>query len=320
MSILRVGAALFLMSVGLSACASAPGPASQAPSSGSSGGGGGGVAQLTREAEAARPLVKSRWGREFLDVSARLPSIPPRRLGNESIDEVAYYYGESESPIFFAHLLDLLGQNDTRHLVGRHVLDLRLSAIGPLLMLAAAGADVVGVNSSARLQSLYGLSGDQGTVPLLGREVSGHLSLVSGQFPTDPATRSAVGGSYDAILVKNLLKRGYIHPTEALPNRAVDTRVDLGMPDDDYLRLLLALLRPGGRLLVYNLGPASSASAEQYNPHADCRNPFPQAIWQAVGFRVLDYDRSDTAAVEEFGPALHLGRDLFATYTLAERL
>lgn len=285
-----------------------------------------GVAQIQRDIAAVRPLVSSRWAVEFLEAGSRVPAVAPRQVGGETVDEVGYYFGSGDSPVFWARLLDILGQNDNRSIVGRRILDLGYVSIGPLRILALAGADAVGVSPSARLAALYSLPGDQGAAPLFGRNVAGHVSLVSGEPQTDAAARAAVGGGYDAVVVKNLLKRGYLHPTDSAPP---ETHLRLGMSDDDYLRYLLGLLRPGGRLVVYNLCPAPASGSQPYNPHADCRNPFPQAQWQAAGFRVRDYDRSDTPTARTFGQALgwdrgaapvNLENNLFATYTLVERL
>lgn len=302
-----------VLALGLSACAGGPRLAPETPQGQSIGAG---VSRIQREAQAVRPLAQGGWAAEYLLASERLPGVAPRRLGAESVDEIAYYYGGGESPVFFARLLDLLSDGETRRLVGRQLLELQAGAIGTLRMLAAAGTAAVGVNPSPRLQALYSLPGDQGAVPLFGREVVGQVRLISGQFPADPATRAAVSGGYDAVVAKNFLKRGYIHPTDAAP---ADTQVQLGVPDEAYLRSLFEVLRPGGRLLVYNLCPPPSPAGQPYNPHADCRNPFSQAMWQAAGFRVRDFDRNDTATARAFGQALGWSSELYATYTLLER-
>lgn len=285
-----------------------------------------GVAQIQRDIVAVRPLVSSRWAVEFLEAGPRIPGIAPRQLGNETVDEVGYYFGNGDSPVFWARLLDLLGQNDNRSIVGRRILDLSFSSIGPLRILSLAGADAVGVSPSTRLAALYGMPGDQGAAPLFGRNIAGHVSLITGVLPTDAAARTAAGGGYDAVVVKNYLKRGYLHPTDTAPP---ETQLRLGVSDEEYLRFLLDILKPGGRLVAYNLCPAPASGAQPYNPHADCRSPFTQAQWQGAGFRVLDYDRSDTPTARTFGQALgwdrgpaavNLESNLFATYTLVERL
>src|SRR5262249_54685270 len=143
-------------------------------------------------------------------------------------------------------------ENEIRHLSGKRFLEIRRegAGFGAQVMLVAAGAEVATVGITASF--------------------------------------SAVSVNHDAVVVKNQLKRGYIHPTDHTPP---ETKIQLSLSDGEYLLGLFNLLRPGGRLLVYNLCPAPSSG---YNPHADCRNPFPQSAWQAAGFRVRDYDRNDT--------------------------
>jgi hypothetical protein len=95
-----------------------------------------------------------------------------------------------------------------------------------------------------------------------------------------------------------------------------------------YLRTLFHVVKPGGRLLVYNLCPAPAPPGKPYIPWADGRSPFTRGQWEAAGFRVLDFDRDDTAAARAMGRALgwdrgddrmDLERDLFAWYTLLEK-
>jgi hypothetical protein len=254
------------------ACANGPEIAQQTTQSQSIGAG---VARIQREAQAVRMHVRSGWANEYLDATARLSGLAPRRIGAETIDEVGFYYGGGDSPAFFARFLDIFGENEARHLISRRILEVNYSAIGPLRILATAGALAVGVS---------------------------------------PTTVQTVGGGYDAVVVKNLLKRGLIHPTD---EAGAATRVNLGVSDEEYLDHLIKLLRPGGRLLAYNLCPPPPPAG--YNPEADCRSPFPQTLWQAAGFRVRDYDRVDTPAARTFAQALGMAPDLHATYTFVER-
>lgn len=271
------------------------------------------VNRLQREAQAVRSLVHSSWGSEFLDASARLPAIPSRHVGGETIDELGYYYGGTDSPVFFARFLDLIAEGETRRLGGRRLLALSYESVGPLRMLAAAGSTVVGVSSSAKLRALYSQPEDQGELPLLGREIAGRLTLIFGQFPADSATSTAVGGGYDAVVARNVLRR-LPPPALSAPAGAFE-----GISDAEYMRRLFDLLRPGGRLLVYNICAATEAATPPSGDLPDCRNPFSQAAWQAAGFRVRDYQRSDTAELRAFGQALGWTENRFSTYTLLER-
>lgn len=304
---------LLVAGIVLPACSNAP---VLAPETAESRSIGAGVARLNREAQAVQPLAKSGWSAEFLASTARLPPVSPRKVNGERVDETGYYFGDGDSPAFFVRLLDILAEGETRKLVGRRFLQLDYASIGALRMLAAGGATVAAVSPSSRLRTLYSLPGDQGDVALFAREVGGSVRLFSGDYPADPATRAAIGGGYDAVIAKNVFKRGYIHPAEPV---SPDTQKRLGMSDEEFVTTLLGLLRPGGRLLVYNICPPQGSSGQAYSPHADCRNPFPQSLWQAMGFRVRDYDRNDTAVAREFGQVLGWDGSLLATYTLVER-
>lgn len=308
------------------------GPEIQAPTSAEQATIGMAVSTINREAQAVRPLFKSRFALDFLQAAPQLPGVVPRRLGEVSADEFVYYYGPqpgpSRSPIAYAHLLDLIAQdgNERSALIGRRLLDLHGQAIGAVRLLAGAGADATAVLSDPQQRLLYSQPGDQGQVPVYGREVAGRVSLVFGGLPGDAASFAAVGSGYDFVFSCSVLKRGLIHPTPPQP-----AQLALGMSDDDYLRRLYALLKPGGRLLIYNLCPAPAPIGQPEKPEADCRNPFPQAQWQQAGFRVRDYDRSDTPAARSLGKALGWDRpdlgpraidletNLFALYTLVER-
>jgi hypothetical protein len=292
------------------------------------------VAAMNREATAIRPLYKSRFAQDFLSAVPHLPGIVPRRIAGGSVDEWGYYLGASqspsESPIFYTHLLELVAQDggERSALIGRRILDLHGRSIGPARILAGAGADAASLLSDPGQRTLYGQPGDQGAVPIYGRDVAGRVQLFFGGLAGDAQSFAALGGGYDLVFSRGVLLRGLIHPTEGGDAKA---QLSLGMSDDDYLRRLLGLLKPGGKLLVYNLCPAPAPIGQAYNPAADCRSPFTQAQWQAAGFRVRDFDRSDTPGVRSLAKALGWDRpergaqaidvdaNLFAQYTLVER-
>ncbi len=100
------------------------------------------------------------------------------------------------------------------------------------------------------------------------------------------------------------------------------------MSDEAVLKTLFAALKAGGRLMIFNLGPALNSPSEPYKPMADIRCPFPHAALEATGFRVEAFDRDDTPAAREMGAALgwnkgegvmDLEKDLFATYSLVRK-
>jgi hypothetical protein len=304
------------------------------------------VERLRREARALEPLVQSPWVRRFLRATRALPHIPTRTffverggrgvypadratrlpaatrilLEERMLDEAAYYTRFS-TPLAYARPLELLARAGFSP-EGKRVLDFGYGNVGQLKLLALLGADVRGIEVDPVLPHLY--AAEQGRVRgLHGRD--GSLRLFDGAFPADPALRRAVGGGYDLFLSKNTLKRGYVHPEQPVPPRQ---RVDLGVSDAEFLATLHGLLRPGGRVLLYNLSTASTAPGEPYRPSADGRSPFSREQWEAAGFRVLALDADDRAEARRMahalgwdaGPAAEVRlEDLGALYTLVER-
>jgi SAM-dependent methyltransferase len=334
-------AALVLL---LAACVPSPRPELPAPPGESP------VERLRREARALEPLVRSALGRAFLAETAALPRIAPRvvyhdpgrqrfysetqarDLGDEerrglerkTYDEEYYYYTRYGTPLAYARPLEVLAGAGATEVSGKRILDFGHGGIGQLRLLAGLGAEVTGVEVDPLLPVLYGGPADQGTV-VGTRGQQGKLTLVNGRFPADLAVRRAVGGGYDLILSKNVLKRGYVHPAEPVPERQ---RIRLGVPDEEFVRTLFAALFPGGRVLLYNLCPAPAPPGKPYIPWADGRSPFSREMWEATGFLVLAFDQDDTSQARALGRALGwdrgpdamvLERDLFALYTLVER-
>jgi SAM-dependent methyltransferase len=301
-----------------------------------------GVARIRRDAEALAPLVTTGLAREFLKASSTLPAVRPRtlyydpttktymteqaaakldaeerdKLQKQPVDETFYYNTRYGSPLAYARPLELLGKAGLDGLAGRKVLDFGCGGLGPQRLMAALGADVVGVDVDPMLAALYSEPEDQGAVK------DGRVSLVIGRYPADEEIKAKVGGGYDLILSKNTLKRGYVHPDSGR------TFIDLGMGDDTVLKTLHAALKSGGRVLIYNLGPAPSEAGQPYKAMADIRTPFSRAGWEGAGFQVEAFDQDDTAAARDMaaalgwdkGPgAMDLKKDLFATYTLVRK-
>jgi SAM-dependent methyltransferase len=309
-----------------------------------------GVARIRREAEALRPLVTSELAREFLRATADLPAVSPRTLYRDArrgsylaepevtplgaerrralvpltLDESFYYYTKYGSPLAYARPLELLARAGVHDVAGRKVLDFGYGTVGHLRLLAGLGADVTGVDVDPLLRALYSAVGDQG--PVKGRTGrQGRITLVDGHFPANEAVRAAVGTGYDLIASKNTLKMGYIHPAEPVDDRL---RVDLGVDDAGFVRALYSALRPGGRVLIYNICPAPSPPGQPYKPWADGRCPFPKAVWESAGFQIIAFDREDSEAAREVAHALGWDRgdtpidlkaDLFATYSLMRK-
>lgn len=309
-----------------------------------------GTQALALEAAAVEPLVESPWVKEFVRGAAHLPKVetrtlyrdpktrdwytsteaetlPPdqrQRLDDATADEQFYYYTKYGSPLAYARALDVLARYGVDDVRGRRILDFGYGSIGQLRLLATLGADVVGVDTDPLLKKLYAEPEDMGIVlGTNGRH--GRLTVLSGRWPAEAAMRLGVGRDYDVILSKNTLKNGHLHPAEPVEERM---RLQLGCAEDEFVRALFSALKPGGRVLIYNICPAPAPPGKPYIPWADGRSPFSKEQWEAAGFKVVEFNRNDDAAVRKQAHALgwdtgerpmDLENDLFALYTLVER-
>lgn len=308
------------------------------------------VATLRDEAERVLALVESPGAKAFLAATAALPEIGERvvlydqktrqavsaeahaKLGEEeqaryqpsSFGGEFYYSTRYGSPLAYARLLDVLGGligPNTDVLSGKRVLDFGYGGIGHLRLLASLGCDAVGVDVDPLLDVYYGPE-DRGTIPPAtegGRP--GRLRLVCGSWPGDARVHAEVGGEYDLILSKNVLKKGYVRPAQKVDPRML---VDLGVPPERFLEEVAAALRPGGVFALYNLCPAPRA--DRYVPWAYGESPFTREEFEAAGFELLAFDVDDRDQAKELGYALRwdqqgqdVEEDLFAWYTVARR-
>jgi hypothetical protein len=285
-----------------------------------------------------------------LRAASDLPAVPPRTVYREAatgtyysqkeaerlsedrrqklvpipLDESFYYNTKYGCPLAYVRPLELLGQAGTKDAAGIRVLDFGYGTVGHLRLLASLGADVTGVDIDPLLRALYSEPNDQGAVQgKHGRH--GRINLLHGRFPAEPAVTRAVGDGYDLILSKNTLKNGYLHPARPVDHRLL---IDLGVPDAAFVRAFYAVLKPGGKGLIYNICPSPNSPDKPYLPWADGRCPFPRAMWEATGFHVQALDQDDSAAMRSLGRALGWDRDgqsvdleksLFAHYTLVEK-
>lgn len=306
-----------------------------------------GQGRLVIDARAMAPLVSSAWVRCLLRATRRLPRISPRRLFHDPfrkqyftakqldglnaarrgalkplvIDEEYYYSTRYGSPLAYTRALDLAAGEGLESISGRRVFDFGYGKIGHLRLMAQCGARVVGVDVDPSLPVVYSWPGDQGEIP-----DGGHLTLISGHFPADPAITRAVGTGFDLVTAKNTLKMGYIHPARpVVPPRM---SIDLQVTDEQFLRAIFALLRPGGYLVIYNLYPRQNPPDKPYLPWADGQTPFSRSLFESVGFEVLVFDRDDTPFARRMGLTLGWDRGpdgmdvasgLFGIYTVARR-
>lgn len=312
------------------------------------------VARIDRDADAMARLFETRWARDFLAAAHGLPPVAPRviwhsrdakgirgrwltdeqaqalapaarrELVRQVADEELYYETKYGSPLAYARPLEILCrglEGAPPPLAGMRMLDFGYGTVGHLRTLARLGADMVGLDVDPFLRAIYADPGDQGEAP--GKSgAAGKVTLVDGRFPE---ARARTGEGFDLILSKNTLKRGYVHPERPVPPRA---RMDLGAPDAAFLTTLFSLLKPGGRLLIYNLAPAPAPPSKPYIPWADGRSPFDEAAFRAAGFEVLGFDRDDTAFARTMAKvlgwdkgedAMDLEHGLFATWTMVRR-
>ncbi len=179
---------------------------------------------------------------------------------------------------------------------GTRVMDLGYGQMGQLELLAACGAEVVGVEVDPILTELYRDS-------LTPRSVanphgaSGSVRVTECLWPNEASCREDVGGGYDVILARNLLKRGYVKPRELIGNYVP---VAHEMTDGEALGHFYDALAPGGVVVIYSLGGAPDPA----KPWTDIANPWPESAWGAAGFEVVHHDLDVSADAGEMFVAL----------------
>jgi SAM-dependent methyltransferase len=304
---------------------------------------------LRSEAEALRPLAHSTLARQFLAATSGVPTVATRvvwtdstrthawtdaeaalladttrsRLVRRELDDGFYWNTRYGSPLAYLRPLEILSGAGMKSVDRTRLADFGCGTLGHLRLLASLGADAIGIDVDPLLRALYSEPGDQGEVRG-GSGRSGRVRLVTGQWPASDSIRAQVGAGYDLILSKNTLKNGYLHPAQPVNPRML---VHLGVSDSAFVAELYRALKPGGRVLIYNLCPAPAPPGQPYIPWADGRCPFPQAMWRAAGFEVVRFDEDDSPRARAMGHALHWDRDggmdlehgLFATWSLFQK-
>lgn len=288
-------------------------------------------ARVLEEARAVRPLVDTAV-HPFLDAAAALPSPSPRFIactdkragpcwlahpgeaGAEEFGAEYFFTTRYGSPISYARPLTVLAAQGFAPVKGQKILDFGYGYLGHLWMLAELGALVHGVEVDPLLPVLYeGYTGP--------RPSGGSVTLHHGALFVDEELTDQVGGGYDLILSKNVLKRGYIHPEREAPPQQL---IDLGVDDATFVQGVFDKLAPGGLFLLYNLCPKQNPPELPYIPWADGRSPFAEETFRAAGFEVVAFDVVDDEAIRALAHALGWDSDmkldeLFAHYTLARR-
>ena len=187
--------------------------------------------------------------------------------------------------------IDLLGQTGLEDVSGTKILDFGYGTVGHLRLLASLGADVTGVDVDPLLPALYGGPADQGIIRNSGGR-DGRIRLIDGRFPADERIRTTVGGKYDLILSKNTLKRGYVHP-----ERPVDAKrlLNLGVDDAHFVKALYEALKPGGRVLIYNISPAPSLPTNRTSIGLTAAVRSRRTSGKRPAFSVIAFDRDDSS-------------------------
>lgn len=220
------------------------------------------------------------------------------------VDTDRFYNTFYGSPLAAVRTFDLAASHGfaagPAGLDGQRVLDFGFGSVGQLRLLAACGADAVGLEVMPLLRAIYAAPGSEGEVAGLdGRR--GSVRLVFGHWPAGAGIAEKVGAGYDLFVSKNTLKRGYVAPRFPVDPRR---RLDLGLPPEEFLDRLHAVLAPGGLCLIYNLGSGSPGEGAAYDPSADIESPWPREVYAAHGFDVLALDEDDSEGARAYGRAL----------------
>ena len=291
--------------------------------------------ELTQtEARDLLPLAKTELGQSFLEAAEALPPITEERTiyfrrnplqalrANqfEALPESlqsqykevqageSYIYRLYSTPVAYLRAIDIAAEAGLATVDGKRVADFGFGNIGQLRMLAALGADVVGIEIDGFLDAYLGPS-DEGPVDraaTAGTGQRGSVSLAFGQFPADEDVTSKVGTGVSLFLSKNTLKLGYIHPErESDPSRLVH----LGVDDETYLTKVFDCLAPGGLFLVYNLYGQQAPADEPYKPWATGEFPFDRDLTEGVGFEVIHWNVDDSEKARAMGRTLGWNKD-----------
>jgi SAM-dependent methyltransferase len=296
------------------------------------------------ERDALRPLAASAAGNEFLDAVALLPTVTPRTIYREgetrrwlsptafnalplekragykpeAQDEERYYSTFYGSPLAYLRALDVAAEHGLTTLAHAKVLDYGYGAMGAVRLMASAGASVTGVDVDSYLSALYHAPGDAGAIKN-SKDGSGQITLIHGRFPNDSSVRTKVDAGYDLILSKNTLKNGFVRP------RSGQAMIPLDMSAEEYLAAFADTLRRGGLFVIYNIGAAPRE--DRYLPSTDIASPFTEREYEAAGFKVLAFNKSDDRNVRKMGDALgwakqmgELNANLYASYTVLQKV
>ena len=302
------------------------------------------IAALKAERELLLPHCETDLARAFLGAIDALPTPESRVLywrrrpfgawseaealatfGPGELGElIRLEWGEAEfyaplygTPLAYARPLDVVATRGFESAAGKRILDFGYGGVGQLRLLALLGADTVGVDVHPFLPAVYSRPADQGPIlpPEGASSPTGSVRLVNGYWPADESVAEAVGGGFDLILTRNVLKRGFVHPEEP-----AKSYTELKAEDGVFLAALFEALAPGGLVLVYNLGYEPAAPGEPYRPQDDIGCAFEPDAWESAGFELLDFDTDDAEGARKHAEGYGWGsRPVFARFTIARR-
>ena len=216
-----------------------------------------------------------------------------------------YYATSYGTPIAYApmlqHVAEALAARGADSFAGMKVLDFGYGQLGQMAMLARCGAEVHGVEVDPMVHTLYEVSGAAGQVQSDdGRIGSVHLHM--GEWFGDDALRGEVGSGFDLMLFRNVLKKGYVTPDEAM--EGFDP-IDVGGSPERGAEIIAGALAPGGLAIIYNLGSGPHVRDDgSYNNQADVRDPFGQDAWEAAGLEIIAFEADGSALMRETGVAI----------------
>lgn len=268
---------------------------------------------------AIRTIYKRSDG-TFISAAERqnLPENEREAVSAVEVPAKSYYLTRYGTPLAYSRAIDLVGnRSGWEELRGKKILDFGYGGIGQLKLLAACGADAVGVDVDSFLEALYSSGEDRGALESVPR--SGTVTLIRGRWPSSEQVREEVGEGYDLFVSKNTLKSGYIHPERPVEKRFL---VELGVTDEQFVNQMFQVLKPGGWAIIYNLYPPQSPPDERYLPWATGRCPFERPLLERVGFRVVTWNQDDTKAAREMAGLLEWKMDpktLFAMFTILQK-
>ncbi|MBO6739772.1 MAG: hypothetical protein JJ916_07930 [Phycisphaerales bacterium] len=275
---------------------------------------------LHDDAEALRDVYRSAPAQRMLDEVEHLPVIDERTIHAATrpnrgytqaqfdalsedereglqpfeVDAMRYYSTFYGTPLVYARVLELIDRHAPRfEIEDARIMDLGYGQLGHLRLWAQMGANVVGVEVDPILTAMY--DGCAAVGPI---EDAGSVSLIEGAWPNDASCREEVGRGFDLIVSRNLLKRGYVKPTQRNPSFPVP--VAWGMSDEEAVGHFFDALAPGGIVVIESLGPRPDPA----KPWSDIANPWPRAAWEAVGFEVLAHDTDESPFARRQGMAL----------------